>query len=1089
KYRLGLDIGITSIGYAVMETDDNGEPVAIEDLGVRIFEKPENPKDGSTLASARRAARGVRRVIRRRAHRRERTESLLISQFGAEILDRIHENTEDVFYLRYKGIEEILSDEELGRVLLYFAKHRGFLSNRKSEKNDKEGGKLLQATSKNSEYFKEKGYRTIGEMLYKDEKYFHFENGKKIYTVRNKESSYDNTFLRDELKAEIIAILDKQDENGRLGKEFIEKYLYIFYTNRNFDEGPGEPSKYRGGYAIGKCPFEEGELRAPKAAYIFEYSTALQKLNNLRIKFLGGERGLTEEERKKIIDLIKTKQEIKFGALRKVLAVSGDETFNLLNYSRDKSVEEVEKARFVSMSESYKIRKALSEENKGDIELLDEIALILSTLKSDDRRTAELDKIAVLSEAEKSALLEINVSKFGGTSLKFLKNITPYLEKGCKYNEACEKAGYNHTLQRYSGNRSKLLNTKEVHELVDEIAVPVVRRSVSQTIKVVNAVINKYGSPMAVNIELARELSKTFEERNKIIKDNEKRARDNEGVKALLQSEYHLTMPTGQDMIKYFLYDEQGGKCAYSLEPLDARRLFEPDYVQVDHIIPYSKSFDDSMNNKVLVLTKENQDKRNRLPYEYFGSDGERWKKFEDFVAAQYKGNRKKQERLLKKEFGEEDAKAWKERNLNDTKYITTFVYNLLKDNLEFDADGKSKKKVTAVNGAITSYMRKLYGLVKDRGESDKHHALDAAIIACVTDGSIQNITKYNQDKENYVFDGSNLVDKRTGEIRVKEPYIGFAKELRYRLAEHPEYYTDFFVKFGYGDKKLDGLKEVFVSRMVNKKAKGQIHDATVSSAKIYGETGKVITKTVLGKIKLKNDKNGEYYVEGCGDYYIENYYRPQDDRLLYEKLLKMLIAAGGDAKQAFKDSVYKPKADGTDGAQVRKVKILSKATSGVQFDNVKGFSENGSMVRLDVFYKNGKYYSVPVYLKDIYAKKLPDKAVVAGKEYKDWITVDDSFEFLFSLYKNDLIYVKHKDVIKLTKTNSENKDDTKEIEEGYLYYIKFGISTGSATCITPDNGYKISSLGLLTLEKLQKCCVDVLGNRSSVKKEVRQGV
>ncbi|MBQ9486046.1 MAG: type II CRISPR RNA-guided endonuclease Cas9 [Clostridia bacterium] len=1109
NYRLGLDIGISSVGFSVLQTDENGEPEKIKDLGVRIFDTAEQPKTGASLAEPRRLARGTRRVIRRRAHRRDRVMQMLKETFGADIAERIAENRDDIFYLRYAGIEKVLTPAQFGRVLLYFVKHRGFLSNRKAESKEKEGGKLLSATKANSEYLNGKGYLTVGEMLYKDEKYSHTENGVKVYTVRNKENEYDNTFKREDLKKELEKILSVQQAGGLIDGEFAEKYLDIFYKNRNYDEGPAKPSQYRGGYAIGKCPFEPEENRAPKASYTFEYCAALAKLNNLKIVKGVDKRELSKDERETVLRAIKAKSEIKYDYLRKALALSDEETFSLLNYSTKKDAgntkrEETEKARFVSMKNSYEIRKALTEEHKQDVSLLDKIALILSTVKSDDRRIAEFTKINGLTETEIDELLNLNAAKFGGTSIKFLNNIKPYLEKGEIYSTACQSAGYDHAKHNAGAERSRLLNTEEVRKAVDEIAVPVVKRAVSQTIKVINAVINAYGSPIAVNVELARELSKTFKERNKIKKENEERAADNERLKGLLEKEHHIHLPSGQDILKYRLYQEQGGKCAYSGKEFDINRLFEPNYAQIDHIIPYSKSFDDSFSNKVLVFTAENQNKKDRLPYEYFGGDEKRWNDFQAFVLSTYKNNRAKAERLLKKKFTEEDAKAWKERNLNDTKYITKFVYNLINDYLLFDPAGKFKKKTVAVNGRITAYMRKMWGLNKVREEGDKHHAMDAAVVACVSDGTIRKITEYNKGKERFLrvngnvitADGEVMTEERYDVeygIKMKQPYEGFSKELEYRLANNPKYYTDFFVKTGYSEEELDKLRPVFVSRMVNRKAKGQIHDATVRSAKIYKEKGEVITKTPLEKLVLKQDDKADekYYLPDCGDYYIENYHNPQDDRLLYERLLKTLIKAkkeGVSVADAFKGGVNKPKSDGTDGAPVKKVKIKSKATSGVLLEKVNGFADNGGMVRADVFTKDGKYYVVPVYIKDVYAKVLPNKAIVAKKPYEQWIEMDGSFEFLFSLYKNDLIYFEHKKGINLTKTNSKNKDDRIMRVKGHLYYNSINISTGGAEFFTHDNSYEIGGLGVLTLKKLQKCSVDVLGNITFVKKEKRQG-
>lgn len=72
RYTLGLDIGISSVGWAIIQNDMNGEPIKIEHLGVRIFESAEQSQTGASLAAPRREMRGQRRTIRRRRHRKAR---------------------------------------------------------------------------------------------------------------------------------------------------------------------------------------------------------------------------------------------------------------------------------------------------------------------------------------------------------------------------------------------------------------------------------------------------------------------------------------------------------------------------------------------------------------------------------------------------------------------------------------------------------------------------------------------------------------------------------------------------------------------------------------------------------------------------------------------------------------------------------------------------------------------------------------------------------------------------------------------------------------------------------------------------------
>ena len=85
------------------------------------------------------------------------------------------------------------------------------------------------------------------------------------------------------------------------------------------------------------------------------------------------------------------------------------------------------------------------------------------------------------------------------------------------------------------------------------------------------------------------------------------------------------------DLLKYKLWNEQQNRCAYSLETIKIEDLFDNNIVQVDHILPYSRTFDDSYYNKTLVLTKYNQDKGNKTPYEWLGKT-DKWNDFKFFL-------------------------------------------------------------------------------------------------------------------------------------------------------------------------------------------------------------------------------------------------------------------------------------------------------------------------------------------------------------------------------------------------------------------------------------------------------------------------
>ena len=352
-----------------------------------------------------------------------------------------------------------------------------------------------------------------------------------------------------------------------------------------------------------------------------------------------------------------------------------------------------------------------------------------------------------------------------------MKKMIPYLEKGVNYDEAA-RAVYGDHRGHLEAARTETLSYGALQRqgALDAITNPVVLRAVSQTCKVMNAVVRWYSSPQAVHIELAREMSRNFADRQKMDKQyQENRAANERLIKQIEKIKGRRA--TGQDLVKFKLFRDQNEVCLYSGTKLQAERLFESGYVDVDHIIPYSICFDDGYRNKVLVLAAENRQKGNRLPLEYMAGDAEKTGRFITLVETSVRDYRKRQ-RLLKQKLTDEDLEGFKTRNLSDTQYITRAVYHLLNDYLKFAEDTPfAKKPVRAINGAVTDYMRKRSGLHKNRGGGDLHHAMDAAVVAITTDGMIQRISNYAKRREWGTKILGNYVDPETGELLTQEAF------------------------------------------------------------------------------------------------------------------------------------------------------------------------------------------------------------------------------------------------------------------------------------------------------------------------------
>ncbi len=1076
KYVVGLDIGITSVGWATLLLDSQDEPVRILDLNSRIFDKAEVPKTGASLAAPRRMARGVRRRLRRRKFRLHRVRQYILrhhilDKAGLECLYKPKTDI-DIFALRTAGLDRLLEPEEWARILLYMAKHRGFKSNRKSASDASDDGDMLDAIRKNKEVLSK--YRSVGEMFDKDEK---FSDHK-----RNKGGSYEFTVARSMLVDEIKLLFEKQRDFGLAfaEKDAEEEYIELFSAQRNFDEGPGGDSPYGGNQIekmIGLCTFEgkNGEKRAPKASYAFMATNLWQKINQIRIIEKGTERPLTAEEAGKIDEKAWKKEAMTYKDIRSEISLGDEASFKGLPYKwTETDKEETEsKVKFSLVKEYHTLRKVLDKVEKNRIlqlshDDIDNIAYIFSVYKNDDKIREALEETD-LDSKDIDVLIEHlgTFSKFGHLSLKACYKILPYLEQGMVYSDACTAAGYDFR--------------KSAQGSIADIPNPVVKRAISQTMKVLKAIKQKYGCPpVEIHIEMARELAKSFDERQKMTKSIEENQSYNERIKERLKKEFNVPYPSGQDIVKLKLYEEQNETCAYSQKHIDAAKLFhDPNYAEVDHIIPYSRSFDDTYNNKVLVLTAENRQKGNRTPMEYLSGDEARKKQFVAWVKSDIKKPRKR-ENLLREKFTADAENDWKARHLQDTQYISRFMLHYLQNNYELTPGNTARRRrIIPVNGAVTAYVRKRLGISKIRENGDLHHAVDAAVIAAVTQGVVNSVSRYSKRHElqYHVDEHGNCVDLVTGELmgdafkenhKIKgfpEPWPQFRAELEARVSENaaeairilnlPTYSPD------------EEIKTPFVSRMVRHKTTGQAHEDTVRGKSNVADNV-YVKKVALTELKLKD---GE----------IEGYYNPSSDRLLYEALKKRLEQFGGKGKDAFKEPFHKPKSDGSPGPIVKKCKVLDKINLAVQVHGGNGATSNanGSMIRVDIFKvkeKNDKssYYAVPIYVADTVKEELPNKAV-CNKEYNRWPEMKEE-DFAFSLYPNDVVYIGGKE-IKMNAMPGCTLETTRSMQDVNLYFRGMDISTGTIRVVNHDGTYKQKSLGIKQLPIIEKYEVSVLGD------------
>ena len=1092
KYSLGLDIGTSSVGWAVLDLDKE----RIHDLGVRIFERPEDPQNGDSLAKPRRDARSARRRLKRRRQRLNHLKQFFVDQ-NILTKDRVEEvldyksdfNKLDVYGLRTKALTEELSPEELLKVLYQIAKRRGFKSNRKVvEESDKEGGRVTSALKTNEKFLADNNYTTVGEALSRDEKF--------ALHKRNKRDDYTNSFARDDFLRELEAIIKTQRnyalknvpepaineliygiDDGQVTNVSAIMYQRPFMTKELIEK------------MVGKCTFEDGEKRAPKASYSFEVFRLASDLSHLvfiprdaskrQAKRDNLEVRLSPEQISKVIDVAKSQKSLTYKKVRSTAGISEDYVPKDVRGKKKDGDEFGEDNTFGGLKAYSDIRLALKDlpEDWAKIDnesAINQIAYILTTQKADEGIRAELDTLA-LSDKAKESIVKIkptNFKAFGHLSIKALQKITPHILDGMTYDKACKAAGYDFKKQSAS---------------LEQITNPVVKRAIAQTLKVVRAIERKYGKSYFIKVETARDLAKNFKDRNAIKKENDENQGYNEDIKSIITDGYEASPKTkggkqllshlkelnvplnknadfnGQQIVKIKLYREQNGVCLYSGKSIDFETMLRDDNAyQVDHIVPFSRSNNDGMTNKVLVLTEENQKKGNQTPFEYFGTDEKRWKDFAARVesiyktrdvktsdkatnAINYKYNgyaMKKKQNLLLQDYKND---SWNVRALNDTRYITRFIQNYLRQNVDF-AEGEEKQRVIAPNGTTTAYLRKRWGLAKDRAEDVLHHAKDAAVVAAIDQKIVMQANLYAKRHEIKALLAATKTmeektDKLTGEITDEDEFDKAQRRKAAILVLSSKYFPQPWDNFGkevmkrtlntdiatlqnelrglenYDDEFRLSIKPIFVSRMPRRKATARAHKETIRSPKVKDSDQRTV-RMPLNKIKRKD---------------VENSVLKESDKWLYDKLLKRLDTHDNNPEKAFAEPIYKndKKFDknGNQLSPVSTIKVYSTQPSGFYINDGKAFVNNGSMVRLDVYQKPNKkgkieHFFVPVYAHQIGKNKLtPTKILPAPK---DFTNVDETFTKVCSLYPNDYVRIYLKN----------------EIREGY--YVKYNVANGA---------------------------------------------
>lgn len=759
KYGIGLDIGIGSVGYAVISKTNNLD-ARIEDIGVRLFDSGENIRQKASNAQERRGYRSTRRLLRRRKHRKERIKKFflkikLMNEMQLKAWQEQNGN-QNVLQTRIKGLNEKLTPEEILDCIIHICNRRGYREfydeDSKKENADKdELQKIEGGLASFDEIYQSGGYKSVAEMLINDSA---FRTETSFVDYRNHKNAKRYILIKREfVKKELEDILNKQSEYyPQLTANNIRIICDdMVFAQRDFETGPGnEDDKTRRfmGFidSIGQCMYYKDEKRAYRSTVIADIYALVNCLSQL--SFVNTETGeilLPENVAKEIIDTALTNASITENDIKNILKQNKLEMRKpgKLEVTVPDTIKTLKTLKAVLTNAGYKYEE-LIKENQFDINnpsKLHQLCLLLSENITPGRRIRALKAKGWNEKLQK----EVIRKKFGGTASvceKYMVEAIEAFKRGETYGnfqarmlKEREDALPDIEKQKYLAPFDKKID----EELVKNI---VVFKAVNETRKILNELIRRYGSPEYINIEVADDLGRSFKERAKIIKriNDNKKEKDkiaNKLIELGLRKEGEVKP---FDIERYRLWEEQEGKDLYTGDVIPIEKILSGIY-DVDHIVPFSLILDDTLQNKALVnLGVNRQQKGQQVPLGYLSSaDKEDYLKRINTLFKKKKISIKKYKYLtLSNLYGNRDLLSeWKSRNINDTRYITRFLVNYLSANLLFSS-GKAKN-VFGVKGIITSRMRRLWLNKKTWGDEQKnrdnnlHHAADAIVIANLT--------------------------------------------------------------------------------------------------------------------------------------------------------------------------------------------------------------------------------------------------------------------------------------------------------------------------------------------------------------------
>ena len=822
NYRLGLDVGSNSIGWCAVRLDGDGRPCGVLDAGVRILtpneEAGRDPQSKQSLAANRRAARSMRKRRDRFVRRRDLLMETLVQHglMPADTAERKALERLDPYWLRAAALRHRLELVEIGRAIFHLNQRRGFQSNRITDSDDTEGSAMKAGMRTLNETLEQAGARTLGEFL--AERNGRDREGYLINGLGNRCGRTHNRGVRFRPRAEGNKVLyDLYPTRAMIEHELEEIWkeqapyhdvltdgLLVRLKRIIIEQRPLKKP------LVGRCTFRPDDERAPRALPLFQRFRILMEIANLKIERPGKrERSLTLQERDALAAKLSSAGAVTFDAMKKAIKLPDDASFNLERGKRkgldgDKTAALLAKGgKNASFGKAW---RGLSQARQSEI-----VERLLAEQKHDELVTwlkEDCGLSEAAAEAASNARLPQGHAHIGRSILTDLVDVmerdsaeaaypeTGVYQRPLTYDEAVKELGLHHS-DLEAGKHTKLPYYGEAmarhvisnpaapegsQERIGRVPNPTVHIALNQMRAVVNALIDAYGSPAEIVIELARELKQNKKQKDEAIRRNRENENANERRREELKNLGYADTRGNRLLLR--LYEELPSDervCVYSKVPMSKEMLFSGE-VDIDHILPRSKTLDDGFANKVLCTREANREKSNRAPADVWSGDKladihERAKRLFPHKAWRFAPD------AMEKFGAQNDFLA---RQLTDSQHMA----RLAKDYLGHLYGEDRNRRVWAVPGRLTAMLRGFWGLnalmsdhnLRDQDtptksrDDHRHHAVDAFVVACTDRGMLQQIANASRDA-----DKLNL-DRWAEKGKFPEPFDGYREALRTKL-------------------------------------------------------------------------------------------------------------------------------------------------------------------------------------------------------------------------------------------------------------------------------------------------------------------